>query len=259
MGWVGMAAPAAARRSIGLVAAVGLAVCGVAAGTKSRPASADPVGTLATANPSPSASALRDMVITAPQGVTTLTTGPGLTTPGIYVLVQPDAAGNLEVVERLRFAVGVTSLRLAPPKPTEAKGLEGVKPVIVGLQAAAGDAPAPAPWTGPVRSAVTLPLPTAVTKIDLRYRLEAATVRSQPSTLGRGLAALPPIAAVGLGSVPVVIEVVGSGVRNIVCPQLQAEDQLCGRHTGQVWTTTALTARQSSVIAQLDLAQPGGS
>ena len=53
------------------------------------------------------------------------------------------------------------------------------------------------------------------------------------STPGRALVLLPPIAADdSLKKLPVIIEVGGAGVRNLLCPGLASDDQLCGRQDG---------------------------
>jgi hypothetical protein len=70
---------------------------------------------------------------------------------------------------------------------------------------------------------------------------------------------LPPVTRPdpALGDPAVVVEVIGGTVRNLVCPDLPVSDQLCGRQRGTVWSTTTLPLSRSSVVAQMDLPQPG--
>ena len=97
-------------------------------------------------------------------------------------------------------------------------------------------------------------LPNAPLAVELRYRLLGAATVSTPSTPGRALVLLPPIAADDrLKKLPVVVEVTGTGVRNLVCPGLPADDQLCGRASSSGWRTVALPPRATAVLAQLDL------
>ncbi|MEP6632442.1 MAG: hypothetical protein ABJA89_18365 [Lapillicoccus sp.] len=187
------------------------------------------------------------------------TSGPGLTEPGIHVVAQPDAAGDLEVMERVRLVTPVRRLALARLHAS-GSGVSAAVPAVTGFQAEADgavvvDAPAsPLPAGGD-----WLELPAAATDIVMRYRLEGGVSRSQPAPIGRALLVLPPITAASseLGPLPVVVEVVGTQVRNLVCPELPGTEQLCGRQQGQVWTTTALPLGRSVVVAQVDLPAPG--
>jgi hypothetical protein len=54
-----------------------------------------------------------------------------------------------------------------------------------------------------------------------------------------------------------VVEVVGGNIRNLVCPELDAPDQLCGRQQGSMWSTSAIPLGRSVVVAQIDLPAPG--
>lgn len=185
--------------------------------------------------------------------------GPGLTEPGILAVVQTDVDGNLEVMEKVRLTSPVSSLLVTLPHGTTPE-TSGAKPTITGFQAQAGDLVVTDTPASPLPAAgdrIDLPLPA--TEIVMRYRLEGGAIRSQPAPVGRALVMMPPITAAdpALGDLPVVVQVVGGNIRNVVCPALDVGDQLCGRQNGQRWTTTVLPLSRASVVAQIDLPQPG--
>jgi hypothetical protein len=185
--------------------------------------------------------------------------GPGLTEPGIHVVAQPDAVGNLEVVERIKLSTPVVGLSIATPRAS-GSGVTGTNPTISGFQAQADGLLVTATPESPIPAGGDwLELPGPATDISMRYRLEGAVGRSHPAPVGRVLIVLPPITAADpkLGDPPVVVEVVGGSIHNLVCPDLAVTDQLCGRQDGPVWSTTAIPLSRSTVIAQVDLPQPG--
>jgi hypothetical protein len=255
------------QRTLGILVAVVLAVLAVlVSGRSPSPEATAPLDPSSTLGAAPSAPSMPPTTGTstgsAPASTpasAAATSGPGLTEPGIHVVAQPAADGTLEVVERVRLERAVSALLLAPPRP-RGGGAAGANPTITGFQAQAGglvvtDAPAsPLPADG---ERIELPVPA--TDITMRYRLEGSTDRSQPAPVGRVLVLLPPVTRSdpALGDPPVVVEVVGGTVRNLVCPDLPVSDQLCGRQRGAVWSTTTLPLSRASVVAQMDLPQPG--
>jgi hypothetical protein len=186
------------------------------------------------------------------------TDGPGLSEPGVHVVAQPDATGGLEVVERVRLAAPVRAIWIALPRaPTAAIGSVAT---LKGFQAEADGQVVTDPPASPLTvDGDRLDLPAPVSAITMRYRLEGAAARSQPAPAGRVLVPLPPITRPDptLGDLQVVVEVSGGTVRNLVCPDLPVSDQLCGRQQGRLWSTTRLPLSRSTVIAQLDLPDPG--
>lgn len=189
----------------------------------------------------------------------TATSGPGLTEPGIHVVAQAGADGSLEVVERVRLTAPATTLAVALPRAS-GSGVNAARPTLTGFQAQAGgqvvtDTLAAAFPDGGDR----LDLPVPSTDVTMRYRLEGGAERSQPAPVGRALVVLPPVTAdvPALAGLPVVVEVVGGNVRNLVCPDLDASEQLCGRQQGSLWTTPPIPLGRSLVVAQVDLPPPG--
>jgi hypothetical protein len=179
---------------------------------------------------------------------------PGLTAPGVHVHAVPRIDGDLDVVERVRFLGSSTGLELAPPS------MVGVMPSALPLGVRIDDLHVYAdgrPVDAPRDSLTTggrLLLPTAPLAVELRYRLVGTAIKSTPSTPGRALVILPPIAADdSLSRLPVVVEISGKNVRNLVCPGLAPPDQLCGRQTSTGWRTVSLPPRVTAVLAQLDL------
>jgi hypothetical protein len=178
---------------------------------------------------------------------------PGRTDPGIHVQVTPRPDGTLDVVEQIRFLGSSTGLQVALP---EAKGVvAGALPTgtrITALEVLSDGHRLP--QQAAISTGGRVLLPNAPLSVELRYRLEGAATVSTPSTPGRALVLLPPIAVDdSLKRLPVVVEVSGAGVRNLVCPGLDADDQLCGRKAGSGWRTTFLPLHATAVLAQLDL------
>ena len=254
------------QRTVGILVAAVLAVLAVLVSGRSpspKAPDADASSTLR-ATPSTTATTSTTSTGTASTPASTppdaaATTGPGLSEPGIHVIAQPAVDGSMEVVERLKLQTPVSALSLAPPRP-RGGGAAGANPTITGFQAQAGglvvtDTPAsPLPTEGE-----RIELPGPATDITMRYRLEGGSDRSQPAPVGRVLVLLPPITRSdpAVGDPSVVVEVIGGTVRNLVCPDLPVSDQLCGRQRGAVWSTTTLPLSRASVVAQMDLPQPG--
>ena len=180
---------------------------------------------------------------------------PGRTEPGIHVQVAPRKDGTLDVVEQIRFLGAATGLRVALP---ETKGVvAGALPPatrITELEVLADGHRLPRQPESLATGGRVL-LPNAPLTVELRYRLVGAATASTPSTPGRVLVLLPPIADdERLSRLPVVVEVVGKGVRTVVCPGLAAHDQHCGRKERTGWRTVFLSPRGTAVLAELDRA-----
>lgn len=212
--------------------------------------------------PSPAASATA--TDTAPKSSGALfvpggTVGPGLTEPGALVRATPTADGSLEVVELVRFSEPVTELSLGPPltKGLVARSRPGAIE-IADLQVQADGAVVDTGRRN-LTTGQTVQLPDAASTLRMRYRLTGSTVRSVPSTPGRALTVLPPITSPAtLGSLPVVVEVSGAQVTNVLCPGLGTNLQLCGRSWSQGWYSPPQRAGRTAVLAQLDLPDPVG-
>ncbi|SDP64889.1 hypothetical protein SAMN04489867_3290 [Pedococcus dokdonensis] len=181
---------------------------------------------------------------------------PGRTEPGVHVQVTPRPDGTLEVVEQIRFLGASTGLQVDLPV---LKGVvSGARPPdvrIADLEVLSDGQRLPQ-QTDSIATGGRVLLPNAPLSVELRYRLTGAATVSKPSTPGRALVVLPPIATDdSLSKLPVVVEVEGAGVRNVVCPGLATRDQLCGRRTKSGWRTITLQPDATAVLAQLDLSR----
>lgn len=184
------------------------------------------------------------------------TTGPGLSAPGTYLIARPDSSGILEVVERFRFNTTLSRFTLSLGAVPDLLGLGGLKPRVTDLQVQAGTQPVIAPTTLTSTDVVEVVLPTPSQEVLLRYRL-SAVVRSNPSPIGRALAVIAPIASDPAGGGPVLFDVAGTSVRNVVCPQLVRAIQTCGTRRGTGWSAGPMPRSQAVVVAQIDLPRPG--
>jgi hypothetical protein len=195
-----------------------------------------------------------------PQHDTVSLTGLGQTRPGIHVQAQIDAQGDLEVVEQVRFESPQSVVTLGIPSLRGAAGeVAALHPKVNELQVSADGELASVPQKSRVVTAASqLALPRAAQTLVLRYRVDNASVRSLPGPPGRALLVLPPISALSGGaSLPVVVEVSGGTIRNLLCPALDQQHQLCGHQDGATWHTTELESGRTAVIAQVDLPAPG--
>lgn len=181
-------------------------------------------------------------------------TDPGRTGPGIHVQVTPRDDGSLDVLEQIRFPESATGLQIALPEVKGAvAGALPPGPRITELEVLAHGTPLPE-QADSLSTGGRVLLPDAPLAVELRYRLTGAATVSAPSTRGRALVLLPPIAADdSLSTLPLVVEVAGPGVRNLVCPGLATNDQLCGRQGAFGWRTVSLPPRVTAVLAQVDL------
>ncbi len=187
------------------------------------------------------------------------TSGPGLSEPGIHVVAQAEADGALEVLEQVRLPKPASTLTVRVPRAS-GSGVAAAAPTISDFQAQAGGQVVSDTLATPMPPAGDqLALPAPSTDITMRYRLEGGAERSQPAPVGRALVLLPPVTAAepALAGLPVVVEVVGGNIRNLVCPDLDARDQLCGRQQGSLWSTAPIPFGRSLVVAQMDLPAPG--
>lgn len=182
--------------------------------------------------------------------------GPGVTTVGVHLAAEPYPIGDLEVAERVRFALPVSDLTLSPPTGLATAGAGDDEPQVTQLQVEINGQPVALPRTSLVQIPMRIELDEPTAEVALRYRLVAAAVRSSPAPAGRVLVRLAPLVS---DASPVLVDLVGEGVRNLVCTDLPPKDQVCGSQRGSVWTAGPLPAEKAAVVAQLDLPDPGSS
>lgn len=193
---------------------------------------------------------------TGPPPAASRKSGPGVSEVGVHLAAEPYAIGDLEVAERVRFAKPVSVLTLHPPGGLAKAGAGDEDPQVTQLQVEVDGQPVALRRTSLVQIPMRIVLDEPATEVALRYRLVAAAVRSSPAPAGRVLVRLAPLTA---DASPVLVDVVSEGVRNLVCPELPAKEQVCGTQRGKMWTAGPLPAADAVVVAQLDLPDPGSS
>lgn len=215
--------------------------------------------TEAAPTPTPAQSDPNDPTPTAPNGTrlpgtSNPTTGPGLTAPGINLVATPNSDGSFEVSETVYFRSPRTKVTLIAPN-IKAGGMTfaGRRPRADLVQLSSEGQPVLA---GPVGTAAkTVTLPMATTRIELRYLLVGASVRSIPSVSGRALGLISPLAASNDRGLPVRLEIAGPSVRNLICPkQTMANQQCAGK--AEVGVPPTMSAANAVVIVQYDLPKP---
>jgi hypothetical protein len=193
---------------------------------------------------------------TRPPGSTRSGTGPGLTSPGINLVTTPNADGTFEVSESVYFRKPRSTVSLAAPSAKSGGPPFAHKSPRADLvQISAQNQPVLLP--GPVYAyARTVQLQEAVNRIELRYILAGATVRSIPSVTGRALGLLSPLTATSDRTLPVRIEVVGPSVWNLVCPRLGKNRQKCAGTGANLGVAPQLTGATAVVVVQYNLPKP---
>ncbi len=185
-----------------------------------------------------------------------VTSGPGVTRPGILLRVTPVPGGALEVAETVRLRAPVDRIRLRAPRLGRAGGgFAELTPVATSVQLSLGDRPAEVPQeVGDDPTQVYLPVGT--TAYTVRYLLEGTTVRSVPSTTGRALIGVGPLSQAGpAGRVNLVAS--GPEVLNLTCPLLEGNGAACGTPADDGFQLGApLPGRSALVLVQVDLPEP---
>jgi hypothetical protein len=182
-------------------------------------------------------------------------TGPGVTSPGIRLVATPNTDGTFEVSESVFFRKPRTTVSLAAPS-SKSGGPTFVRnaPRADMVQLSAQNQPVLA---GPVNGyAKPVKLPMATSRIELRYVLAGATVRSMPSVAGRALGLLAPLAAATDRTLPVRIEVGGPSVRNLICPRRAPNLRQCAGAGANLGVAPLMSAAIAFVIVQYDLPKP---
>ena len=182
-------------------------------------------------------------------------TGSGVSSPGIRLVAMPNTDGTFEVSESVFFRGPRSTVNLAAPSarwggPTFARKAPRADMVQLSAQGQPVLAGAVSVYAKPVK------LRTATNKIELRYVLAGATVRSIPSVAGRALGLLAPLAATTDRTLPVRIEIVGPSVRNLICPRRAPNVQQCAGTGANLGIAPLMSAAIAIVIVQYDLPKP---
>lgn len=174
--------------------------------------------------------------------------------PGITLVATPTDGGDLLVRETVVLADPTAALELGP---VDVAGLGDVFASSVvsaeDVSLTAGDVRVEVPGqvvTQPTR----ITLETAGQRFELRYRLVGSTVRTEPSTAGRALAAVGPLSTGVPGDLPVLVTVAGDRVRNLICPTRPPARQTCASDDpARLSAQPPLPHRDALVVVQLDL------
>ncbi len=182
-------------------------------------------------------------------------TGPGVTSPGIRLVAKPNTDGTFEVSESVVFRSPRSTVNLAAPSaksggPTFVRKAPRADMVQLSAQGQPALAGAVNVYAKPVK------LRMATNRIELRYVLAGATVRSIPSVAGRALGLLAPLAATTDRTLPVRIEVVGPSVRNLICPRRPPNVRQCAGTGANLGVAPLMSAALAVVIVQYDLPKP---
>lgn len=183
--------------------------------------------------------------------------GPGTTEPGISIVAALDSDESFTIVERIRLDAPIDLLTLNPIALDRlGRDFTDETATVSELEIISGGEPQIVP-DGDVTSSVEVPLSDPSDTIVLRYRLDGTVVRTLPSTTGRGLGAVGPLAADVPDDLPVTVSITGKPVINLYCPTLELAAQACA--TGDVPDLRAkdpLPWNDALVVAQLNLAIP---
>ena len=165
--------------------------------------------------------------------------------------------GSFEVSETTIFAAPRSDVILSPPRPSDGGApFAAAAPVAEQVQLTAGGQPVAVGADGRLTRTEQILLPAEVTRIELRYQLTGATMRSIPSVTGRALALLSPLTSAADQTLPAALTIRGPSVRNLICPLLPPAKRQCAPTAGQPGVLPRMVARNAVVIVQLDLPKP---
>jgi hypothetical protein len=189
------------------------------------------------------------------------TTGPAISTAS--------SASAAEVVSQVSFGPGlvlsesqhvvfdkpVSSVTLTVPKQAATAGGGEFDPRIGNLQILMGDGPAMnVRQSLRPRTSVTVPLPTAASRLDFVYVAYHSIVRSEPSSQHRAAALVTPLTLTSGSGVTSTLHIAGDNVTNIGCTKPDGTSRSCGSESSDGWTVVRTPQQQrDAVIAQLDL------
>lgn len=180
--------------------------------------------------------------------------GPGQDQPGVWITAVPARDGSFSVTEIVVLPQAATAITLHPPKLDGANSaFDKVFPQVdrISITADGHDVDVP---DGQLEQRSAYPLTRESARIELRYRLAKATVKSTPSREGRAQAAIAPIISDVPEELPVSVTVTGYSVLNLDCPNLQLADQACARGSAPNFQIDQdLPWEHALVVAQLNL------
>lgn len=180
--------------------------------------------------------------------------GAGSTTPGILMVVTPRPDATLDVTETVLLDSATSSLEIRPPDFSgDGAIFSDEVPYASKVRITAGDQSVPVP-EGLVNRAQTLSLDEPTRRYEMRYELNRAVVRSEPSSAGRALGAIRPLTSGVSDDLRVAVVVVGDAVLNISCPGLVLSEQACATGSPPLLRVgTELPWRTAVVVVQIDL------
>lgn len=179
--------------------------------------------------------------------------GPGVSSPGVLLIVTPSRGGAFDVWERVRLPDPVDTVTLSPPDVAGAGSqFEAAEPVVTMVQLSVDGQPIPVP-DGVVDGPYDVPVEAQITEFDLSYQLDGTSVRSLPSTARRALAAVSPLLDDTPYNLPVSV-IVNGPVLGVDCPLLDLSDRACGRGTQErMQVSPNLPFDDAVVTIQFDL------
>jgi len=174
--------------------------------------------------------------------------------PGLRLVATVLAGGVFEVTETVRLPAPVSTLTLAPPDLRAAGGdLRSAHPMATDVVVRVDDQSVPLP-RGTVQRATTIAFHRPTDRFEIRYRLHGSVRVNRPSTAGRAVGAVAPLASRLPGDLPVAVAFRGEAVRNVSCVGLPLDQRTCfaGRRPN-VRVDQNLPYRAALVLVQLDL------
>ncbi len=179
--------------------------------------------------------------------------GPGITQPGILLVVSPSRGGSFDVWERVRLPDPVDTVTLSPPDVTRAgTAFAGAEAVVTKVQLDVDGQPIHVPDGVVVDGTFDVPV-EGITTFELSYELDGTSVRSLPSTARRALAAISPLLDDTPYNLPVSV-VVDGPVLGVGCPLLDLSDRACAQGTSQrILVARSLPFDDAVVTVQFDL------
>jgi hypothetical protein len=227
---------------IAVLAAIALvAAISVAAGTYTRTPDARSTAATTEAATTPPTPTGADAPSVAPLARLPRT-GPGITTPGTFMLVKAGSDGHLDVTEQAMLPEGQHRISLRLPSMASLGGqVAELNPTVHDLRVSVNGTPVPATPTADGPGWVVLaPAGAPAHTVQLSYQVQDAIVRTRPSDDGRALGVSLPLLGQALRDqgLPLLVRAEGAGVSGVSCPSAPAPKMLCGQQIDDGWLAT---------------------
>lgn len=155
------------------------------------------------------------------------------------------------------FAEPIAQVSLTVPPQPEAAQDQGFDPTVSSVRVTVEGRPErTVPGTLVGGDSISVPLPAGTTKVRLDYLAEGVVVRSVPSSEGRAVVLLTPLAVTSAAETTNLVVIRDSGVLNLGCETAGSAMTACGLETDAGWQVALNSGTgPTRVLAGVDLTE----